>query len=885
MPFIRKSQIESSLSSAPPHSVFVGRTNELLFFVQHILKPEEPTHNILSIWGQGGVGKTTLLHQFRNQTATADFKAYCLTALVDERQATPARMMEQLARQLPLSSAFEKALNHYKEALQTLPLSRSPMHKTMVARAPDVAGALVEGIPVAGPLLREGAKVATEHLLDRAHSLKEDAATLDGPLETLTQVFVSELNRLAETKITIPSTRTRRERRILLFFDTFEQVADEVVPWLLHSVLEMAINLNIVFILAGRDPLERSTADGPKPWLPYYDAHTLYALPIQPFTREETTAYLAERGITEAERVETIWQLSHGLPLYLGLLTSNMPESIDPTKDVVDNFLLRIPASEPMKRQLALDASLFTKPFNLDDLEAFPYLSDEARSALYVWLLRQPFLRASSLGGRYLYHDLVQELFQRYLLQHSPKAYYATRRTLATYYQGALEHLQEKNRFDPSEEKLEVMLALVSQRFFLPDDESHFQALPPLFDIWAYDDIEQKHTLLHMLRKTTQVLSHQQAGFHAYQIAQTFLDYVETRPTQFDQTRKQEWLEACDRLLKLIKPTSSSELLSSFYEQYGWGYLHLKEYQQGLIWLERALEFHPYSERIQNGLGYAYLYLKEYQQALDHFNHALQLVPHHPYHYLGRGRTYGRLGAYQQALSDLDHALQLDERNINPYNQRGRIYLELKEYRKALADWNRLLEIAPEHPRVASIHFQRGCAHLWLKDLQEATTCFTRSYQLASTHVSFSWARDFVLWAREWSVMCQMPPSPDALHYLEAIAGGDNYTANVSKGVIFFLQKDLSQALTALQYATTFHYDEDWYHDLWADFWQEWDVHFWLAMVYIALDQEADARMAIEQALKFEMPPILLKPLCWFEQEKPKLYEKLIKPLLATYDV
>ncbi len=124
MPFIKKSHIQNSLSSTSPRSVFVGRTNELLFFVQHILKPEEPMHNILSIWGQGGVGKTTLLQQFKNQAATADFKAYC-TALVDERQATPARMMEQLARQLPLSSAFEKALNRYKEALQMLPLSRS----------------------------------------------------------------------------------------------------------------------------------------------------------------------------------------------------------------------------------------------------------------------------------------------------------------------------------------------------------------------------------------------------------------------------------------------------------------------------------------------------------------------------------------------------------------------------------------------------------------------------------------------------------------------------------------------------------------------------------------------------------------------------------------
>ena len=42
---------------------------------------------------------------------------------------------------------------------------------------------------------------------------------------------------------------------------------------------------------------------------------------------------------------------------------------------------------------------------------------------------------------------------------------------------------------------------------------------------------------------------------------------------------------------------------------------------------------------------------------------------------------------------------------------------------------------------------------------------------------------------------------------------------------------------------------------------------------------------ALEQALAFEMPPILLKPLCWFEQEKPKLYEQLVQPLLNAYEV
>jgi hypothetical protein len=62
-------------------------------------------------------------------------------------------------------------------------------------------------------------------------------------------------------------------------------------------------------------------------------------------------------------------------------------------------------------------------------------------------------------------------------------------------------------------------------------------------------------------------------------------------------------------------------------------------------------------------------------------------------------------------------------------------------------------------------------------------------------------------------------------------------------------------------------------------------VNSWLGMTYLALDQEEDARIAIEQALALDMPPILLRPLTWFEQEKPKRYEKFVKPLLTTYGV
>ena len=53
MPFIKRANLKHSHLVTDTREIFVGRTNELQFFIEHILEPEEPTYNIVSIFGQG----------------------------------------------------------------------------------------------------------------------------------------------------------------------------------------------------------------------------------------------------------------------------------------------------------------------------------------------------------------------------------------------------------------------------------------------------------------------------------------------------------------------------------------------------------------------------------------------------------------------------------------------------------------------------------------------------------------------------------------------------------------------------------------------------------------------------------------------------------------
>src|SRR5207237_3122462 len=100
MPFVRKIDSKHSQPSSNTQNTIIGRDEELAFFIEKILQPEHPNYNIISISGIGGVGKSTLLSRFINEAHTSSFRDYCLPVLVDERQTTPASIMEELANQL-----------------------------------------------------------------------------------------------------------------------------------------------------------------------------------------------------------------------------------------------------------------------------------------------------------------------------------------------------------------------------------------------------------------------------------------------------------------------------------------------------------------------------------------------------------------------------------------------------------------------------------------------------------------------------------------------------------------------------------------------------------------------------------------------------------------
>ena len=863
MPFVRKTNPEGSQLPTDTRKLFIGRTGELLFFVQNILRPEEPTHNIISIWGQGGVGKSTLLTRFIDEAHSTEFKDYCLIATVDDLQTTPASIMEKFAAQLHMQEDFEKALKQYQKGLRTQQTEQETLQDTLVQKMPVLAGATVEGIPFVGPLLGEGVKATAEHLMDRRNTVqkRKEAEILEDPVNVLTRAFVDELNQIVATRVMLASGKIKN-RRVIVFFDTFEQLAAEVVPWLLNSFLTADINASIVLMIAGRDPIERSYPVDTKRWLQYIDNEIIYWIPLNSFTEDETRNYLNKRNITDPDRISTIWQLSQGLPLYLSLLTSNPRGKVDPTTDVVANFLRWIPEREYIKRQLALDAALFSRPFNQDDLTAFPYLPEHEQPSLYSWLITQPFVR--SQDGRSTYHELAEELFGRHLYQRSKKDYYATRSSIANYYQRLLEQIQEEMGLETYHliEWLELVLALSEQLFILPGEASDLKAIELILNTFRHTNAEQNGEIANFIRELSEKQSSIQISSGAQQAIKLLLQYIEAGQ------RSQERLTAATALLKRVEqsPTFSPKVRAQLYTARGWVYLHLKQNEQAIRDFDSALTLNPLYARAYGRRGQAYRYLKDYAQAMSDYDRAIELNPQDTWFYERRGRMHRKLGNYWRALEDFDRIVELDPNYVWAYLHRGITYRLLKNYRQALIEFDHALEIRPHY---ASILAQRGLTCLWMQNLGQAIVDYTHSRELDVYYL-----QNHNNWMAIWTGMCYDPPGLEVIERLEAIAATvpENPVAFVCRGVAMWLLGNYDEALPVLEKPIQMAPED-------------WDAYFWKGMTCGYLRQEEEAIAAIERSLELELPPILLTPLRWFEQNRPEFYQKYVMPLMTRYDL
>ena len=272
---------------------FVGREEQINLFRRNLeLSPENDQRRfIFSVFGQGGVGKTTLLGQFRKIAEENNF----VPALSNDEERSVSQVMARLALELEkLGHKLDKFSERYKvyrqkkQELESDPEAPQGFSAFLGQAVAKGGLKLAKQVPVAGAAMDfvdadAFASQAGEWTSFVAKKLtnKDEVRLIQEPVEVLTPLFLKEIGEVADNY------------DIAFFFDTYERTDEFLDSWLLDIFDGRYgdIPANILFIIAGRQELDKNH------WANYEGL--IARFPLEPFTAEEAREYLARKGITD----------------------------------------------------------------------------------------------------------------------------------------------------------------------------------------------------------------------------------------------------------------------------------------------------------------------------------------------------------------------------------------------------------------------------------------------------------------------------------------------------------------------------------------------------------------------------------------------------------
>ncbi len=690
-------------------SSFVGREDQLALFRQNLeFRPEDERRRFLfNIWGQGGVGKTTLLGQFR---AIAE-KAKGITAYIDEGERDVPGVMGRLAKDLEKQghklTQFSERYRVYRQKREELesdpeaPQGFSAFLGRTIAKSAVKLGRRVPGAGIAFDFVDEEAFATqtgewTAYLAKKLTN-KDEVHLLKEPMEVLTPLFLEDWGKVAE-KI-----------EVTLMFDTYEQTGEFLDEWLRDVLQGRYGNVppNILLVVAGREELDRNR------WAEYEGV--IVRLPLEPFSEEDARQYLVRKGVTDDRTIEVILNLSGRFPLLVAMLAEgspNDPDQVgDPSGTAVERFLKW--ETDPKRRQVALDAAL---PRCLNQDVIAQLRTEDGADDLFEWLKQKPFVRDRTDG--WAYHEVVRTQMLRHKRLTSPQGWADLHGKLADYYdtqRSALQLDAEKCQRDPTWQvhTLNLLYHRLCQapQKHLPIALNEFLAALKNQRKFA----EQWADTMAQAGKDTGALEIQRWGT---QLVEGLKAYDENR---------------YEVAVAMFKALVDHPAIDWQWQPIAWGwrgetYRLMKCYEEALKDFNLAIELDPNYTWAIVSRGLTYRKMECYEEALQDFNQAIELDPKSAWAIAFRGRTYRKMERYEEALQDFNQAIELDPKSAWAIAFRGQTYQSMKRHEEALQDFTLAIGLEPNNWAIGN----RGETYLLVGRYQEALVDFDRAVELGA---------------------------------------------------------------------------------------------------------------------------------------------------------
>ena len=467
MPIQRPSEREQRPSAL---DVFTDREELIAAFERNLAHKQPQDHRVLVFYGDGGIGKTTLLQKLEQL-----HRQRCPQALMGRLDLAgadttpPDLLLYRLRRLFPTIPfpSFSLALAEYGRRFHPEQVYGSD-RKELLQGAGPYADVLAGGLEVLGQLSGVGLAVSTmkaaatakrqlsdwverraEPWLQRSQSLSEEQLLAQLPLQwakDFRQAISSQLDHDWDDAITYSGPPP------LIAFDTYETLwhsgmgksgrrREPRERWLVDLVSELP---GVLWVIGGRDRL--SWEEGyDKAWSEACEQHLVGQL-----SEDDARSFLAKRGIEEPAIVEKILRQAAGLPFYLELETQlydktpaaeRTPEVFGGSqREQIERLLTHLDASE--RATLKLLAA-----FGIWDRELFS-------QAVTHFATGYPATAAAELGrfwsiepigeGRWQLHNEMAHHLQADERQRDQGTFEAVHRWGFAYFDGPLEGLEAK---------------------------------------------------------------------------------------------------------------------------------------------------------------------------------------------------------------------------------------------------------------------------------------------------------------------------------------------------------------------------------------------------------------------------------------------------------
>ncbi|TXB61846.1 tetratricopeptide repeat protein, partial [Phaeodactylibacter luteus] len=622
---------------------FVGRTEQLTAFQENLnLSAESDAFiNIFNIYGQGGVGKTTLLRKYEDSCGRKDV----LTAYTDEGVKDVVDFMASVASELekkghPLKKFNEryKVYRQKKQELEADPkapeglavfMESSIVKKSVLGSESGFVGLIMDMV-YTNRLSKYEGKWEWANFVAKKIGNKDEVQLVLEPIEVLTPIWLEGLVDIAE------------DQRVCLLIDTYEMVSTFLDEWL-YKVIDNRyadFDANILLTIAGRHPLDENR------WSAY--AEFCAAFPVDPFTEEEANTFLDQRKITAEPVRAAIKKLSGNVPVLMATLAKASPDKVEDLDDVshlaVDRFLKWI--EDPNKRVAALYGAV-PQELNIDVLKQV--LPEDTAAEAFDWLQSMPFVQKRA--KQWAYHPVVREQMLKYLRLRSLEDWVELQQKLYAYYQAKQSALNIEQQKQYKNENWQQFALRMLYHGFCGQPEAY---LPTALNAFVAA-LDEKQSF-------------------ALEVARTLRDAeVDTELAQ-----ERQWGEAMENALEEYDKEQYRKLERLMKRLLDAG--HLNEAQRPLAYswqanclrlsgeYERAIELFSKSIGIRKDYkeaifyrGLLNLHFVKYEAALSDFNRAIELDQEYGWALANRGETYRQLGKYEAALSDFNRLIELDQ--------------------------------------------------------------------------------------------------------------------------------------------------------------------------------------------------------------------------------